>query len=576
MIKIASWKLEQGSSLGLLERLMGSRTVGGTLITQFRLRSFTWVGLVLILVWALSPAGSQTVLRILSTTTHPVPSFSNVTYVNSRQPSESGSPAFNTWFSGFAAMFTASLVAPESVKNGPIDLWGNVKIPYFSSLGDVPEDNNGWRQIPSSNFSPIYSSLFGIPTNGAAAGNTTFNIQSTYMELECDNRTSDITRGPYGDFSWDFYDPGLISTNGPFVAAQNVTFRTPWAVGYVGENATSLLPNASIASLDSLPSNAAALPGLLLYQDFTGAENVTSIYCVPSQVYVESAVSCDKTSTLNDCAVSAQRLSLLPSTESTITSFSIYQIFLGLSSGLPNTTRDLNHVDLMQNYIFNPSSNTFIQSAPWPRFDTSSATNESRFLDLSLQDFGSRLGQIINTFLQGSIANSTAFLTGDTVLTPLTTPTPDDSQIYTQIQSLSPTIAIQANTTTIEQIYTISWPYLSIFLLATTILPLSVLISAILSRQTLTRDYLGYVSSLARESQFVDTPNGGATLDGMQRTRQMRELRIRLGDVGDVDGGCEIGTGVALRVGRVAIGGVGGVNERGGTVRGLDRKKLYV
>jgi hypothetical protein len=62
----------------------------------------------------------------------------------------------------------------------------------------------------------------------------------------------------------------------------------------------------------------------------------------------------------------------------------------------------------------------------------------------------------------------------------------------------------------------------------------------------------------------------------MQRARQMRELRIRLGDVGDVDGGCEIGTGVALRVGRVAIGGVGGVNERGGTVRGLDRKKLYV
>jgi hypothetical protein len=230
----------------------------------------------------------------------------------------------------------------------------------------------------------------------------------------------------------------------------------------------------------------------------------------------------------------------------------------------------------MQNYIFNPSSNTFIQSAPWPRFDTSSATNESRFLDLSIQDFGTRLGQIINTFLQGSIANSTAFLTGDTTLTPLTNPTPDDSQIYTQIQALSPTIAIQANATSTEQIYSISWPYLSIFLLATTILPLSVLISAILSRQTLTRDYLGYVSSLARESQFVDTPNGGVTLDGMQRARQMRELRIRLGDVGDVDGGFEIGTGVALRVGRVAIGGVGGVNERGGTVSGLDRMKLYV
>jgi hypothetical protein len=280
--------------------------------------------------------------------------------------------------------------------------------------------------------------------------------------------------------------------------------------------------------------------------------------------------------TSNDCAITAQRLSLLSNTESTITSFSIIQTFLGLSSGLANTTRDLNNIDLMQNYIFNPSSNTFIQSAPWPAFDPSSTTGESRFLDLPLQDFGTRLGQIINTFLQGSIANSTQFLTGDTVLTPLTTPTPNDSQIYTQIQALSPTIAIQANTTTASEIYTISWPYLSVFLLATAILPVSVFVSAILSRQTLMRDYLGYVSSLARESQFMDTPSGGVTMDGMQRARQMKDLFIRLGDVGDVDGGVEVGTGVALRVGRVAIGGVGVVNERTGSVRSLDRRKLYL
>ena len=87
----------------------------------------------------------------------------------------------------------------------------------------------------------------------------------------------------------------------------------------------------------------------------------------------------------------------------------------------------------------------------------------------------------------------------------------------------------------------------------------------------MTRDYLGYVSSLARESQLVGMETGGAGLDGMERSRTkgVREMRIRLGDTADVDGGWEVGTGVAVSVGKLGIGS----EQR---VKGLDRRKLYL
>ena len=131
LVKLASWKLERGAALGLLERLMGSRTVGGTLATQFRLHSLSLVAIALIFLWLLSPLGSQAVLRILSTGTTPMTSPANITYVNTRQPNYSGDPLFqNTWFSGFASLFSATLVASPQIKNGSMDVWGNVKIPY--------------------------------------------------------------------------------------------------------------------------------------------------------------------------------------------------------------------------------------------------------------------------------------------------------------------------------------------------------------------------------------------------------------------------------------------------------------
>lgn len=578
--KAASWKLERGSSIGLLEQLLGSRTVSGTLITQFRLWPFGFVGLGLLLLWSLSPLGSQAALRILSTGSKPITSTTNITHFNSRQSSYSGSGQFeDSWFTSFATLFSASLLSPAAVKTGPADLWGNVKIPYFSSLANISKDSDGWREIPSTNFAPVYSSLFGIPLSGLPTGSTTFNVESTYLKLTCSNRTTNITRG--ADRIASFQSPGLISTNGPFNTAQNVTAATKWAIGYLGEDVTPLLSpststdaNKCLDCLSTNVTNGTFYPSLFLYEDLSGLENATSIYCTSEQEYVESAILCSNTSSSHSCAVTAQRLSKLPHASSALTLLSFDEVFEGLSRMLPNATQLFGGIDTMQNYIANPTSNAFIQSAKYAFEDG----KESRFLDLSLDDFAERLGQVLNTFLQGSMLNATNFLTGDGFdhIQGAATNSSSDSppSLYDSIKSAPATLTVPANFTTQAEIYKVSYPWLIIFLLCTSILPIATITSVILSRHTLSRDYLGFVSSLARESPHVNNISQrrghvGVGMHGLERSRKWSDIKVRLGDIGDVDGGWEIGTGVALTVGRMAIG------DKGSTKR-LDRRKLYL
>ncbi|KAH7419391.1 hypothetical protein BKA64DRAFT_15773 [Cadophora sp. MPI-SDFR-AT-0126] len=575
MVKVACWQLEKGASLGLLERLVGSRTVGGTIITQARLRSITLVSFGLVFLWLLSPLGSQSVLRILSTSTESSTSKSDIAYFNSRQASQASSPTFNSWFSAFAAMFSSALLSPEAAKNSSMDIWGNVRIPFFSSLSDIDPDDNGWKQIPKLNYIATYTSLFGIPIARLPIGNTTLNIESTYMQLDCSNITSQVVRGL--NF---FTNPGLISTAGPFNSSQNVSATTTWAMGYVGADVTSLLPNSSIHSLDNLPADTAAkafLPGLFVYQDFTGRQNVTSVYCVPSQVYVESTIRCDKSSASipADCAVTAQRLSLLPHMPTTLTTFSILSTFLSLTSLLPSTTPSPNNIDLMQNYLIKPFSNTYIQSTPTvsqspiSSTDTNTNENESRLLSVPLKDISRRLSQIINTFLQGTLPNATSYLKHDITTLPTFITANTSTLLSSQISALSPTLTVPSQLLTLTSTFSISWLWASLFLFSTLSMLLSALFEAFLSRQTLMRGYLSYVSSLCRESQYVSFPAGGVGMDGLERSRMCQDVRIKLGDLGDVEGGFEVGTGVALKVGRLGIG-------REEMVIGLDRRKLYL
>jgi hypothetical protein len=500
----------------------------------------------------------------------------NTTFLSTRQPSFAGKAEFeNGWFASFSTLFSAAILAPVAVKTGSEDLWGNVKIPLLSSLSNLSPDKDGYHHIPG-NFLPTYSSLFGIPASALPLGNATFSIESTYLELVCSNVSTSRAREPR-----TFINPGLISTNGPFHSGVNITDSTSYAIGFLGQDMTPFLedqkPDGEIC-LDCLGNNYTSskqVPGMLLWQDFSGETNVTSIFCVPNQAYVESVVACNTTSATKDCKVVAQRPSILAANPSALTLLGFNSVVNGLSELLPQTVRVLDGVDILLNYLVSPNDNEFIQAKKTPRYVANSSNvasgTDARVLGVELQDFSTRLSQLINAFLEGSLEDFPSFLAGKQLTT--TEPATSPEVLLAAVRSRTPGITTLGTVTSFVQTYVAVWAWTVVFIVAITAMLLAVILTAVIRQKTLARDYLPYVSSLVRESQFVTMPRGGVKMDGMTRAKEMRDLKVRLGDVGDVGAGWEIGTGVALSVGQLAVSDWGGVKgEKGGVVKG----KLYM
>jgi hypothetical protein len=63
------------------------------------------------------------------------------------------------------------------------------------------------------------------------------------------------------------------------------------------------------------------------------------------------------------------------------------------------------------------------------------------------------------------------------------------------------------------------------------------LLGVIYSRRTIVPDYLGFVSSLAKESPWIRMPDVGVNMDGMDKARLVKDVKVRLGDVTYAQGG---------------------------------------
>ena len=554
---------------------MGSRTVASTFTTQVQLRTFNFIGLGLIFLWSLSPIGSQSVLHILFTPLKPVATQANVSYFNSRQQSYSApSGPFKTiWYNGFTILLGSAILTPSSVKEGSMDAWGNPKIPYFSRLSSATADENGWVQISSTDSATVYSSLFGIPLSGIGFGNTTMTVESSYISLDCNNLTISKQLGSDGQF----HKSDQISTTGPFVSFEDVSVNAAWAIGYQGLDVGAYNPsytgNSSFLYPQSCPDclplnyfNMTFEPGTLLFQEYEGVENTTSIYCTPSQVYIESSIFCMKDSASQMCQVIAQRPSVLPHMPSTITYLSFPKAMLGVTSLLPNATSSLSTVNYIQNYLYTPNDDAAImansESVTAVRFEPGIAA-------VSLDDFGDRFGQLLNAYLYASMWNATPYITGAPfggIIASQTggnnasfLPAYTDEDITAMIQNQTSAFTVPAVLTNEKKVYLAFYPWLITFLFCTTVMQVAAIFGVIYSRRTIVPDYLGYVSSLAKESPYIRMPDVGVNMDGMDKARMVKEVKVRLGDVAD-----EKGT-----VGRLAFARL---NE---TVK-VEKGKLYV
>jgi len=460
------------------------------------------------------------------------------------------------------------MIAPTAVKEGPMDLEGNVKIPYQSYLlaAGLSPDSEGWVQLSSMNASAAnsilrWSSLFGIPVNGLALGNTTFNIESTYIELNCTNEITESLQGPGGPTS-PRINQTIVSTNGPYFSAYDPAFLEPWIIGYQGVdvaayNATDatpfLIPQFCPDCLSLDFANKTIQAGTIAFQEFDGSDpgNATTVFCNPYQRYVESQIFCMTTEDNQACQVTAQRFSVLPHMPAEITYFSFSKVALGASALLANVTPMTEQSNDIQNYILFDATYAFniIDNA-----DTSllGGTQPIEFLDdISLDLVATRLGQILNAFVFGSTYNATTYLIGgsfdqmDLTANGLGIGGGNNASfvpasradLVAMIQNQTAAFTVPAVLTTSAQVYRCDFLWLAAFLFSTLAMLISAIASVVYSRRTIVPDYLGFVSSLAKESPWIGMPDVGVNMDGLDKARLVKDVKVRLGDVSYVHGG---------------------------------------
>ncbi|KOC18529.1 hypothetical protein AFLA70_3g008601 [Aspergillus flavus AF70] len=200
--QLATWKLERGVSVGVLEQLFGSSTFFNTVITQVSVRSIKPLAFIFIILWCISPLGSQSILRMLHTKPTTITRPIDITYGND---TELSTHTFipSTTFTKAEAMYQESLLSPDVVKHSPLDIFGRLKIPLVNL-----RDSSDWIELDTENTD--YSSLTGIVIDGVkdANGETEFTMEAPYYNLHMSSVEGEPTFNSKG---FDFEDDGMYT-----------------------------------------------------------------------------------------------------------------------------------------------------------------------------------------------------------------------------------------------------------------------------------------------------------------------------------------------------------------------------
>lgn len=109
---------------------------------------------------------------------------------------------------------------------------------------------------------------------------------------------------------------------------------------------------------------------------------------------------------------------------------------------------------------------------------------------------------------------------------------PENIHLSLQENQEDPTVALTTLHGAIyDPQYRISVPWIIADFISCAILLVAALASFWLRRRTLAPDIFGYVSSSTRDNPYLDLPEGGSTLSGLDRARLLKNVKIKIADV---------------------------------------------
>jgi hypothetical protein len=125
-----------------LEHVIGSQTLVATVANALNFRSFNLITLGLVALWALSPLGGQSALRLLHETNTTSTSHHSVFYADVDASSRLPIGGNNVDdFNRVNSVVSTSLMTASTLEWAPVDTWNHPKIPRVEELEQAENTN---------------------------------------------------------------------------------------------------------------------------------------------------------------------------------------------------------------------------------------------------------------------------------------------------------------------------------------------------------------------------------------------------------------------------------------------------
>lgn len=549
---------------------LSTKTAFDAFLLQWSAGAFSLPTILMGILWAMSPAGGQSSLRILYQTSQTSVSSTNVRYMDTGplgflytyytllEGYDLGINQTDLPFS-ITSSFAAALMQDINTKISPRDSWGNPKIPRLDMLNHLAPDENGWVKVSQETTVESFGSLFGLPLLGVPdQGTVEFDIESAYVQL----RPSSIDSIPGSNTTDDWHlkvtCPTCIKTVGELFDGDVQQGRADQLLG-----PPQTQPNSTQMSQDSF-TNARLI-------HFEQSHFYTNLSAGITQVLVETHIVCEE----GICKATKIRPSTTDHRPQNITAFDIWGVIALDILNMANSMKSgPSLVPTMLEIFMNETSTIPVYSE---NILTMYKNNFSS-INLALGDpdtLSKRGTLLLNTAIQllysyygfaGGLPSAETIDWG-----PAHVPanglyaaaaaynvTPGeivgfgnaDGYVGSIVSGGAAFVAAsaQASVTRETDIYKADYTYIMVLVISSLALTIIGLVGISTGLQTIGPDIFDPLIGLTYNNHSLGLPTPGSTLDADDRAKLLRVVRVRLGDVAGGEAIGIIGVGRASEV----------------------------
>ncbi|KAL1891306.1 hypothetical protein Sste5346_007766 [Sporothrix stenoceras] len=533
----------RGATIGMLEQLLGSQSMYRAISTQIRMHAYNPLGILLLMLWALSPLGGQASLRVISIGSVLNQTDSSIIAVNLFQKFTYGNGAnYNVALTSVANPVIAAMMGASFLSSRNQDLWGNLRFPTierieaaYTAAGN--SSVNGWFDVPETT-NLTYSSLVGAPvTLISSEGNTSFTLSGSYLSLSCPvfGKTSQTA----------FTNYTAVGNNTPPAVGNGYDCTWASAQGGTQYQLAFSMP-CNVSTYPTIDPNTPRPARKLIWESFSQFQDYTHAECDVYTSHVDTNFTCTGSETgssgSSSCTATHVRRSVdpaMPHSNWTVFDFGFIgdpsSVIKLLTTMFPNAQLSGN-VQPVVAYMAHPYGAVGIGNE---------SPDDTPTYQVGVDVFQTRLAQLLNPILYiGSLDANT--MTG-----PLNTTAAQENLATMPINVTSAYQQREGVNAIDQQVVLCSRPWLGVLITSSFVMFIMALVGAVLRLLTIVPDVLESVtlSLLHHQTEGVV---GSSTWTASEWARHNRFTRLFFGDVQPNDD-----------IGRLALSTVGNARPVG-------------